>query len=84
MERLPRLRSFFGDGETFSFLNSRSHVVVAVYRINNNVASRIEEAERLSITKKASESWETLHFASAENDTEVWKELFGPRFKVED
>jgi hypothetical protein len=59
-------------------------VVVDPVNSNNNVASRIEEAERLSITKKASESWETLHFASAENDTEVWKELFGPRFKVED
>lgn len=59
-------------------------VVVDPVNSNNNVASRIEEAERLSITKKALESWETLHFASAENDTEVWKELFGPRFKVED
>jgi hypothetical protein len=51
---------------------------------NNNVASRIEDAERVSIAQKASESWETIHFASAEDDTEVWKELFGPRFKVED
>ena len=58
-------------------------VVIDPVNSNNNVASRIEEAERLSIIKKASESWETLHFASAENDTEVWKELFGPRFKVE-
>ena len=49
-----------------------------------DVAARIEESERIAIAQKAAESWETMHFASAEDDTEVWKELFGPRFRVED
>lgn len=50
----------------------------------NNVASRITEEERIEIVNAASDAWETAHFASAENDLEIWKELFGGRFKVED
>lgn len=49
----------------------------------NNVASRISEDERLEIVAAADEAWETAHFASIEDDIEIWKELFGPRFKVE-
>jgi hypothetical protein len=54
-----------------------------VYSLNN-VASRISEAERQEIVSAAQEAWETANFASAENDNEVWKEIFGPRFKTED
>jgi len=50
----------------------------------NNAAGRIAEAERQTIVAAALEAWETANFASAENDNEVWKELFGPRFKVEE
>lgn len=50
----------------------------------NNVASRITENERLEIVAAAQAAWEAAHFASAEDDTEVWKELFGPRFRIED
>ncbi|MCY4591261.1 MAG: CBASS oligonucleotide cyclase [Alphaproteobacteria bacterium] len=50
----------------------------------NNVATRITETERQQIAGAAREAWETANFASAENDNEVWKEIFGPRFKVED
>jgi hypothetical protein len=50
----------------------------------NNVTSRITEGERQQIVAAAQQAWEAAHFASAENDNEVWKELFGPRFKVED
>lgn len=50
----------------------------------NNVTSRITETERKAIVAEALQAWETAHFASAENDTEVWKELFGPRFKVQE
>ena len=50
----------------------------------NNVASRITEDERKEIVQLAEESWETAHFASIEDDFEVWKELFGKGFKVED
>lgn len=48
----------------------------------NNVTSRISEAERLAIVAAATEAWETANFASTEDDLEIWKELFGPRFKV--
>lgn len=51
---------------------------------SNNVASRISESERKEIVNAANEAWETAHYASSENDIEIWKELFGPRFKVED
>lgn len=54
-----------------------------VYSLNN-VASRISEDERKQIVSAALSAWEAANFASAENDNEVWKELFGPRFKVED
>ena len=50
----------------------------------NNVASRITEEERQEIVEAATAAWETANFASAENDIALWKELFGPHFKVED
>jgi hypothetical protein len=51
---------------------------------SNNVAARISDAERQKIVAAALEAWETANLASADNDNEVWKELFGPRFKVKD
>jgi hypothetical protein len=54
-----------------------------VYSLHN-VASRITEAERAEIVAAAQSAWEAAHFASAEDDNEVWKELFGPRFRIED
>ena len=53
-----------------------------VYSLNN-VTSRISEAERKEIVAAAEAAWETANFASAENDNEIWKEIFGPRFKTE-
>jgi tRNA nucleotidyltransferase (CCA-adding enzyme) len=50
----------------------------------NNVTSRILEAERKEIVAAAEAAWETANFASVENDNEVWKEIFGPRFRTED
>ena len=50
----------------------------------NNVTSQISEAERKEIVVAAEQAWETANFASIENDNEVWKEIFGPRFKTED
>lgn len=49
----------------------------------NNVASRITESEREEIAEVAKNAWETLHFASVEDDYSIWKEIFGPRFQVE-
>jgi len=54
-----------------------------VYSLNN-VTSRISEAEQQEIVSAAQEAWETANFASVENDNSVWKEVFGPGFKVED
>lgn len=51
---------------------------------SNNVASRISEEERKEIVKVALDAWETANFASQEGDIEIWKELFGPRFKVKE
>lgn len=52
---------------------------------SNNVTSRISEAERQEIVSAAREAWETANFASVEDDDDaVWKEIFGPGFKVED
>jgi hypothetical protein len=58
-------------------------IIDPVYSLNN-VASRITEAERVMIVAAAQNAWEAAHFASAEDDNEVWKELFGPRFRIEE
>ena len=50
----------------------------------NNVASRISEGERMEIVEAAMDAWETANFASAEDDIEIWKELFGPHFKIKE
>ncbi|MFJ2445340.1 CBASS oligonucleotide cyclase [Pseudomonas sp. NPDC087626] len=50
----------------------------------NNVASRITEAERREIVALAKSSWETAYLASVDDDFDVWKELFGKNFSVED
>jgi len=50
----------------------------------NNVASRISEDERKEIVAAATEAWEVANFASTEDDIDLWKELFGPRFKVKE
>jgi diaminopimelate epimerase len=62
------------------------HPVVIIDPVcdSNNVASRITEKERQTIVTTATEAWEIASFASVENDLKVWKEIFGPRFKVED
>ncbi len=59
-------------------------VIIDPVYSGNNVASRITEAEREEIVVTAEKAWETANFASVEDDCELWKELFGPRFKVED
>jgi tRNA nucleotidyltransferase (CCA-adding enzyme) len=65
---------------------SFSDPVVILDPVNslNNVTSRISEKERQEIVLAAQEAWETVNFASVEDDDSVWKEVFGPGFKVED
>jgi hypothetical protein len=67
----------------FGSFNDPVVILDPVYSLNN-VASRITEAERVEIVAAAQSAWEAAHFASAEDDNEVWKELFGPRFRVEE
>ncbi len=67
----------------FGSFNDPVVILDSVYSLNN-VAGRITEAERVEIVAAAQSAWEAAHFASAEDDNEVWKELFGPRFRVEE
>ncbi len=59
-----------------------------VYRLNRRHEKRLMAAWDAigvdEIVKVAQVAWEAAHFASAENDNEVWKGIFGPRFKVEE
>jgi hypothetical protein len=50
----------------------------------NNVAARITEDERKQIAARAHQDWETATLASVTDDLEEWKQIFGPRFKIED
>lgn len=60
-------------------------VILDPVNSSNNVASRLTEAERIEIVAAAQSSWEAAYFASqSDDDEEVWKELFGARFKVEE
>ena len=70
---------------TAPFMTFSDPVIILdpVYSLNN-VTSRISETERKEIAAAAEEAWEAANYASAKNDNEVWKEIFGPRFKVED
>lgn len=49
----------------------------------NNVASRINDGERREIVAAALQAWETANLASIDDDADVWKEIFGPRFNIE-
>lgn len=60
-------------------------VILDPVNSSNNVASRLTEAERVEIVDAAQSSWEAAYFASqSDGEEEVWKELFGARFKVEE
>jgi hypothetical protein len=59
-------------------------VILDLVNSNNNVGSRLTEAERADIASAAKDSWEAAYHASTSGETEVWKELFGPRFKFEE
>lgn len=75
--------SFPENTAPFTIFSDPVVILDPVYSLNN-VTSRISEAERKEIVSAAEAAWETANFASAENDNEVWKEIFGPRFKTED
>ncbi len=71
------------NGPPFGSFSDPVVILDPVYSLNN-VAGRITEAEREEIVQAANDAWEAANFASIENDNEIWKEIFGPRFKIED
>lgn len=80
------LKEMISFPENTALIGSFSDPVVIIDPVCgiNNVAGRITEAERQQIAAAALEAWETANLASADNDNVVWKELFGPRFKIEE
>lgn len=62
---------------------SDSVVIIDPVCNTNNVASRISESERKEIVAAALQAWEAVNLASVDDDIEIWKEVFGPRFNTE-
>lgn len=81
--RLKEKIQFPENKAPFTIFSDPVVILDPVYSLNN-VASRITETERAEIVTKALADWETANFASSTNDHEVWKEIFGSRFRVED
>ncbi|ATM00811.1 nucleotidyltransferase [Aeromonas sp. CA23] len=59
-------------------------VIIDPVSPENNVASRITKDEQELIAKAAETALDTATYASVENDNELWKEVFGNRFKTKD
>ena len=59
-------------------------VIIDPVSPENNVASRITKDEQELIAKAAEGALDTATYASVEKDNEVWKEIFGGRFKTKD
>ena len=57
-------------------------VIVDPVSPGNNVASRISKEEQELIAKAAEVALDTAIYASVENSDEIWKEIFGGRFKT--
>ncbi|QZP30491.1 CBASS oligonucleotide cyclase [Pseudomonas sp. DR48] len=74
----------FPENGTVTTIFSDPVVILDPVCNTNNVANRISEGERKEIVAAALNAWETAHFASTEDDLDLWKELFGPRFKVKE
>lgn len=78
----------FEEGAAAAYGGSEPVVILDPVNRDNNVARRITDAERVEIVQAAGQGWETLCCASTHNnrgDTlELWKEVFGRSFKVEE
>jgi tRNA nucleotidyltransferase (CCA-adding enzyme) len=59
-------------------------VIIDPVSPENNVAARITKEEQDQIAKAAEAAWETATYASVEDSDDVWKEIFGGRFKTKD
>lgn len=59
-------------------------VIIDPANHENNVASRITPNEKEQIVNIALKAWETANYASVEDDIDIWKEVFGNKFKIKD
>ena len=59
-------------------------VIIDPVSPENNVASRITKGEQELLAKAAEVALDTATYASVENSDELWKEIFGGRFKTKD
>lgn len=59
-------------------------VIIDPVSPENNVASRITKGEKELLAKSAEVALDTATYASVENSDELWKEIFGGRFKTKD
>ncbi|MNH36532.1 tRNA nucleotidyltransferase, second domain [compost metagenome] len=59
-------------------------VIIDPVTPENNVASRITKDEQELIGAAAEAAWEAATYASVKNSDDVWKEIFGGRFKIRD
>lgn len=59
-------------------------VIIDPANHENNVASRITPEEKIQIVNIALQAWETANYASVEDDNDIWKEIFGNKFKIKD
>lgn len=59
-------------------------VIIDPVSPENNVASRITKDEQELIGMAAETAWEAATYASVKNSDDVWKEIFGGRFKIKD
>lgn len=64
-------------------------VILDPVNADNNVASKIDDAERITLVASARDAWESLMDASYGNrpkgeTLDRWKEVFGTSFRIED
>ena len=81
-------RVSFAENGNFTQYPSGVVVVLDPVNSNNNVAVRLTDAERKEIVSAAESAWEkisTASFMGAKGDTlELWKDVFGRSFVIED
>jgi hypothetical protein len=79
--------SFKECGTPASFLNDPV-VILDPCNVDNNVAQKITDQDRAAIVEKCKYAWETLTYArnygGKTQTLELWKEVFGRSFVIED
>jgi hypothetical protein len=85
--QLKRPICFKECGTPASFPKDRA-VILDPCNVENNVAKRLTESQCNEIVTKCHEAWETLTYARNHNSKvqtlELWKEVFGRSFVIED